>query len=119
MARSKLSFVPPGLTITVTSGRSICAIVWNRSLFVHSAMGVLPAVITGAENQAVRSRGRVMVMPPIATSNLLPCRSAISFGQAVGTISSFTPIVPAKACAMSTSMPLNVPVWGSRYENGL
>ena len=42
-ARSKRSLVPPGLTMTLTPGRSISASVANFSLSAQRAIGVLPS----------------------------------------------------------------------------
>ena len=80
-------------------------------------MGVLPLRITGAEKKAVLARSSVTVMPPMPMSYLPPSRSAISVGQAVGTISSRTPRPLARLSAMSTSSPSNRPA-SSLMEKG-
>ena len=87
------------------------------SLSAQRAIGVLPVRITGAENSAVFARSSVTVMPPMPTSNFFACKSAISVGQAVGTISSFTPIPAARLLAMSTSSPWKLPS-AALIENG-
>jgi hypothetical protein len=72
-------------------------------------IGVLPLDRTGLENSPIFWRSRVMVIPPIAMSNLPALRSASSVGQPVFTISSLTPSDLARLFAMSTSMPSTAP----------
>lgn len=99
-----------------------CRLIDLRQGFVPGllpAMGdrVLPLENTGAENNPALWRSSVMVIPPMAMSNLFASRSDFSVGQLVFTISSLTPSDSARLFAISTSMPSILPEI-SAIENG-